>query len=150
MARFTVDATAHVASTAVPGELTVSAALSDTTIAGQPVTKGQAQFTFTAGAVSRTLPGTLPALPSTAGGTVVEEGTQTWLAFPLGQPLVGLDPSDPRIIVGTITYDVFESFRWRDLDVTGYAVGVFDLDATQLTFEPVLNFGATGYHVTIE
>jgi hypothetical protein len=145
MTRFTVRATAHGQGLSLPGKLKVTGALSDTTLDGQPWTKGQAQYTFTAGGLfSRTMAGPLPPLPSTAGGGIVPEGGRTWLVFPFPTPLA-VDPHSRARHQATIIYEVFDSFRWEDQAGPGYSSGVFDIAET--TFEPVRNFGATGYRI---
>jgi hypothetical protein len=50
--------------------------------------------------------------------------------------------------------DVAESFRWRDQGNTGFTTGVWDIAAgaaePAAAFEPVENFGATGYRIERE
>jgi hypothetical protein len=149
MAKCTVAATAHQSGFAVPGTLTTVAAFTGTSIGGQTYTKGEARFTFTAslGGFSQSVTGAIPALPPAPGVTIVEDATGTWLVFPFPEPLA-LDPTDPATHRATITFDVYESFRWQDQNDPGYAAGVFDLTATGA--EPVTNFGVTGYRLAAQ
>lgn len=144
MTRFDVNTTVHVNPVAVPGTVTVTAALSDTTIDGQGRSQGWVQYTFNiAGGV--TTVGTLPQLPSTAGGTIVQEGGNTWLVFPLDTPML-IIPAPGTDHSATIIYQIFESFRWEDQNGNGYTADVFDA-AADGAHEPVMNFGATDYEI---
>jgi hypothetical protein len=147
-ATFTIAAIVH-AGLAVPGDIRVVSALSDTTIDGTSWTQGKTTFTFIAGAIQQTVPGVIPPLPSTGGGSIVQTGGKTWMIFPFPTPLT-LYPSMKKDYQATIIYKVFESFRWEDQSLPGYTAKVFDVDALKLTFEPVRNFGATGYGVEIK
>lgn len=142
MTTFTVKATVHLGG-AVAGDLAVTVALSDTTVGGTAWSKGKASFTF----AQQTLPATVPPLPSTGGGMIVEEPGKTWLVFPFPTPLqVSAAAQDQS---ATIVYDVFESFRWQDQTTAGYSPNVFDVDPLALSWEQLKNFGATGYSVEI-
>ena len=44
--------------------------------------------------------------------------------------------------------NMHESFRWMDEPTAGFTDGVFD--ATPTTFEPVLQFGANSFALTVE
>jgi hypothetical protein len=145
MATFTVAATGHGAGLAVPGKVTVTAALSDTTIKGAPWKQNQAEFTGDFKPLPPvTIPAPLPPLPTTGGGSVVQEGGRTWLVFQLPEPLK-VSPATDRDHRATIIYRVRESFRWQDQQKAGFAPKVFDIDMTG--FEAVKSFGATGYAV---
>lgn len=144
---FTVATTVHVG-VPVGGTIKVQTALSDTTLEGKPWTQGQTTFTFAAGSFQQTLPATLPPLPTTGGGSIVQTGGRTWLVFPFPTPLsVGPSAKDHK---ATIVYKVFESFRWQDEVKAGYTAKVFDVDGLALSFEPVKSFGATGYAIETE
>jgi hypothetical protein len=146
---FTVAATVHRGGLPVAGDIRVLTALSDGTLEGKPWKQGETTFTFKAGAAQQTVPGTLPALPSTGGGSVVQSGGRTWLLFPFPTP-IAISPASPKSHKATIVYEVYESFRWEDESKAGYAPKVFDVDAGTLGFEPVRNFGATGYSVELD
>jgi hypothetical protein len=146
--QFTVDMTAHYLGFSIPGTLTVTGALSDTVIDGEDWPMGRASYRFTAAGYDVTQPGTLPPFPSTGGGTVYQDDEGTWMLFPFPTPLVIADtPASHR---ATIIYQVYQSFRWQDQELTGYAAGVFDGDSAAGTTEPVLNIGATGYAIEID
>ncbi len=146
--QFTVSATVHAAGLAVPGDIVVKAALSDTTHQGKAWKQGQATFTFKAGTLQQTAPGLLPPLPSTAGGAVVQQGGKTYMVFTYPAPIV-IAPSAGKSYSGTMVYKVFESFRWQDEAKPNYKAKVFDVDGLGLAFEPVKGFGATGYGVEL-
>ncbi len=151
MTRFDVDVTVHVTvpSASVPGEANVVAALSDCTIDGQARSQGWAQYAFhVPNYPSVTTEGTLPDLPSTGAGTIVKENGRMWLVFPIDPPLT-VAPIPNVATKLTITYDIYESFRWEDQSTEGYAQGVFDSDQSGNT-EPVRKFGATEYHIAVE
>ncbi|HEY3355952.1 MAG TPA: hypothetical protein VGQ83_22055 [Polyangia bacterium] len=147
MARCAVAATAHLGTASIPGTFTITGAFRDTTIDGTPLTHGQARYAFEALGQTQSSGGALPPLPSTPGGTVVTDASGTWLVFQLPQPLP-IDPTSPATHRATITYEVYESFRWQDQATAGFADGVFDLTATAA--EPVVSFGATGYRIEAE
>lgn len=147
LVRTTVAATIHGGS-ATPGTVTVVSALSDTAVEGVPWAQGRTEYTVKAGvALSVTFPGAAPSFPSTSGGTVAQEAGRTWLVFPFTTPFV-IDPEDPAPRAATITYDVYQSFRWQEQSAAGYASGAFDVDPASMSSEPVRNLGATGYHTT--
>ena len=145
--QFTVSATVH-AGLALPGDIQVKAALSDTTMDGKPWKQGQTTFTFKAGAITQTVPGLLPPLPSTGGGSVVQKGGKTFMLFAYPAPII-VAPVATRSYSGTMVYKVFESFRWQDETKPNYKKKVFDVDALAMTFELVKSFGATGYGVEL-
>ncbi|MFH1132243.1 MAG: hypothetical protein V1754_12975 [Pseudomonadota bacterium] len=141
---FKIDGTVH-ATLAFPGEIQVIGALSDTTINGESWKQGQATYTFSL--VPQPIPATLPLLPSTAGGTIIQKNGQTWMVFSFDKP-ISIPLSKGKNWEGTITYEVFKSFRWQDEQKTGYKDGVFDVTALPApSYEPVMNFGATGYRI---
>ena len=151
MARFDVDVTVHtmISPTGIAGTATVTAALSDATIDGHARSQGWAQEVFT---IPNLLPitkdTTLPDLPSTAAGTIVEENGKMWLVFPLN-PSLPVAPIPNIAHKLTMVYDEFESFRWDDQPTSGYSDGVFDSDQDGNT-EPLQNVGATDYHIIVE
>jgi hypothetical protein len=146
MARFTVDATAHSGAAQFAGTMTVLDAISETTIDGTPFTKGKCELTFTAGSFTNTQSYTLPPLPGTAGGTLVDDGPRTWMVFPFPTPMA-IDPTDTTTHQATVIYETFESFRWEEKPASGYLDGAWDVNANLVDSEVVKNFGATGYRV---
>lgn len=139
-ASFDVDATVHAMGNHMPGTISVFAALSDHNDGTKDWTQGQAEYTFSL--YPTPMAAVIPALPSTVGGQVVQEDGETWLVFEFDQPMT-LSPDITQDINATMVFEVFESFRWEDQDLTDYTDGV--LDTTAVSSEPVLNFGATGY-----
>lgn len=149
MSRFDVETDLHVTSPSatLPGTLTVTAALSDTILDSVARDKGWVEYSFDLmGGIATQ--GQLPPLPSTAGGTVVEESDRTWLIFPISPPAV-IEPQPTRDRSATIIYEVYESFRWEDLRTAGYSAGRFDTEDSG-TSEPVCNFGATAYRIVFD
>lgn len=149
MTRFDVLTTVHVTMppTALPGTMSVVGALSDCVIDGTARTQDWAEFTFNvAGGITR--PGALPGMPATGGGTIVREGGRTWMVFPLSESL-NILPVPGASKTATITYYTYESFRWTEQDEAGYAVGTFDT-RDDGAHEPLTNFGALDYAITIE
>ncbi|MHB8873818.1 MAG: hypothetical protein ACYC8T_09060 [Myxococcaceae bacterium] len=148
LVRTTIDAVAH-AGLVVPGKLTVTSALSDTTVSGSAWAKGDTTYGFvpTGTTVGQSFTGPTPAMPSTAGGSVVQDASHTWLLFPFSTAFT-IDPMDTTEVSATVHYEVYRSFRWQDQTATGYAAGVFDLDPGAMSSEPVRNFGATGYYTS--
>lgn len=149
--RTTVNATAHSGTGfSFPGKLTVVSALSDAVYLGSQRAKGYTTYGFVpdGAGVSFSFPGPAPVLPSSSGGAFPStDATRTWLVFPFSTPfVVSAGDSSPRST--TIHYEVFESFRWQDVQDAGYGAGAFDLDGPAMSAEPVKNFGATGYRTT--
>jgi hypothetical protein len=149
MARFTVDATAHSGSASLAGTMTILDAISDVTIDGTPFTKGQCQLHFVSQSFSNTQAYALPPLPGTAGGTIVDDGPRTFMLFPFPLPLA-IDPADTATHKATVTFETFESFRWEEKQLGGYADGVWDVAMNVADAEAVKNFGATGYGLATE
>lgn len=148
LVRTTVATTAHAAGNAVPADVTIVSALGDTLVGGVAWAKGRTEYHVKVGTtIDTTFPGTAPPLPATSGGMVVQDATHTWLVFPFSTPFV-IDPTDSTPQVATITYEVFQSFRWEEQASPGFTGGVFDLDVATMSTEPVRNFGTTGYHTT--
>ena len=69
------------------------------------------------------------------------------MVFAFDQPITLTSQLDRNLSV-SIVFEVFDSFRWEDQDEPEYTDGVFDTTAT--TYEPVRNFGATGYRFEYE
>lgn len=159
--RVTVDATVHTSGVAIPGTLTIVGVYSCNGCSyrytdpesGSVLSPGQAAFTFRSMGSRVTQVGELPPLPATAGGQVVQDTEGTWLVFPLPFPFVPPTPqhlTNPADVCrATITYDVASSFRWRDETRTGYTTSTFDVEPGTFHYEPVVNFGATGYRVDL-
>jgi hypothetical protein len=146
MARFTVDATAHSGSASLAGAVTVLDAISDATIDGTPLTKGQCRLHFESPSYSTTLTYTLPPLATATGGTLVDDGPRTWLLFPFPLP-IDIDPADTATHQATVTFETYESFRWEEKALSGYTTGVWDVAMATTDAEAVKSFGATGYHL---
>lgn len=140
---FTVAATVH-APGPLPGEVTVTAALSDGKLDGTDVKQGDVSYVFSV--FPTPIPGVLPPLPPTPGGQIVQQGGETWMVFPFTKPLF-ISSASPTDWTATITYQVADSFRWEDdTSKAGHQPDVFDVTALPTpSFEAVKSFGATGY-----
>ena len=149
LALVTVDATAHLGALNPPGKLTITSALSDTTVGGTAWVKGKTEYSFLANgaATPQGFTGLAPPLPNGPGVSIVQEAHRTWLVFPFTAPFI-INPADTSPQVATIHYEVYKSFRWQDQTSAGYATDVLDLNPIAMDAEPVKNFGATGYHTT--
>jgi hypothetical protein len=149
MTRFDVETTVHTTMppAQVPGTVTVVAALSDAIIDNEQRSQDWVEYTFNVmGGITTT--GSLPELPSTGGGTVVKQNGELWLVFALQSGLT-ISPLPTQDHTATITYEIYESFRWEDQQQANYTEGVFDAQAEGTT-EPVMNFGATGYSISVD
>lgn len=150
MTSFEVDTVLHPTVIPVPstGKLSVLGALSDVTIEGSAHAKGWAQYTFSFLSTPFSQQATLPAFPSTGVGTIEETATTTSLlfAFPSAMPVASVLNASFK---ATLTMDEYQSFRWADQANPGYQAGKFDTEQAGSS-EPVMNVGATGYHITLE
>lgn len=141
---FDIDATVHHQEMILPGQVEVFGVLSDTIVDGVQRSKGEASYTF----MGYTVQGTLPPLPSTAIGALIEEDGSTYLVFAFSQPVFISSVMEQDMTV-TIVFEVHESFRWQDQDLPGFQPQVFDV-TTSMESEPVVCFGATGYRIEMD
>ena len=136
------DAAFHFMGTPTPGPLNIFAALSDCVIDQQSYSQNDAEYTFN----SVTYDGTLPQLPTTSVGTIEQTGGETLLTVILPESLdLRAPPENDQNV--TVVFEVYECFRWQELQQPDYQDGVFDF--TQTSYEPVMNFGATGYRIEL-
>ncbi len=147
--RYRIAATLHYQGLDLPGELDNVQVLSNgTMLDGVLRQAGWYEYVFVTG--GQEFPATgddapVPEWSNTGGFSVtVEDGAWTY-QFPV---LLPLSPDVTEDVDVVLEVNMFESFRWRDLDEPDYAPGVFD--TTDTTFEPVLRFGANGYSVYTE
>jgi hypothetical protein len=145
-AKFTVAATAH-AGFDLPGNVTLTVALSDTVIEGTAWPKGKGHFDFM-GLVAMDITVPPGSLPASNGVTIVEDATSTSLILPMPSPLVVTpDPADDPSS-GTITFLTGDAFTWTDLDEPSNTIDVWDV--SQQEIEPVTGMGARRYTVAFE
>lgn len=137
------DAALHFMGTPTPGAVNIFAALSDCIIDEQSYNQNDAEYTFNA----QTIHGTLPELPTTPLGTIEQDGVLTFLTVILPEPLDLRAPLENDQNV-TVVFEVYECFRWQEQQQTNYQDGVFDF-TDQFSYEPVMNFGATGYRIEL-
>ncbi len=144
-ASFDVDATVHAMGNNLPGTISVFVALSDFNDGTRDWSLGQAEYTFSL--YPTPVAAVIPAFPSTPAGQVVQKDGETWLVFAFDQPITLTSQFDRDLSV-SVVFEVSDSFRWEDQDEPEYTDGVFD--TTAVTYEPVRNFGATGYRFEYE
>lgn len=140
--RYDVASTLHASGYSIPGKFENVQVLADgTMLDGQRRQKGYYRYTFVSnGLPPQTVEGSDAPTPLTTGqgGISLEPGT--------GGLVYGF-PVDLTIDLG-VTHDLnaifelntHENFRWVDLEIPGYAKGVYD--TTPTSFEPVTSFGA--------
>jgi hypothetical protein len=87
----------------------------------------------------------LPKLPAAGGISLESEGPESFYVFPTS---VTIDPDEPKDQRVVCEVNVYESFRWQDQDLPGYAARVYD--TTPTTFEPVMAFGASAFSLNVE
>jgi len=83
-AAFSVDVAAHTPMGIVSNRADVMGALADMTYEDEAFDQGEATYDF----MGFEVPATLPPLPTTGGGTVIQEDGETWMIFPFVEPLV--------------------------------------------------------------
>lgn len=147
--KYAVDARLHTGLGAVDGLYDNVQALSDgAVIDGVKKNKGDFRYSFVAnGATLGTLEGAdapTPVATSAGGITMDMSGPETFYVFPIQ---MAIDPTVTRDQVVDFELNVFESFRWQDQALLGYAAGVYD--TTPSSFEPVMAFGANSFKLDI-
>jgi len=146
--RYSVAATMH-GPPVVPGGYDNVQALSDgAVIDGVSRKKGYFKYTFVVGGTpAGTREGEnapTPVATATGGIGMDMSGPETFYVFPVQ---VAIDPNVAVDQVAKFVVNVFESFRWQDQSMPGYATKVFD--TTPSGFEPIMAFGANTFALTI-
>ena len=147
--KYRIDATMHASGFDLPGEFDNFQALSDDTMfEGTLYQSGDYEYLFDAGSMTFPASGSDAPVPEydAAGGFSVRFEDGEWAYyFPVNLPVTPDLPTDLTLVLAV---NMHESFRWMDEAGTGFTDGVFD--ATPTTFEPVLQFGANSFALTIE
>jgi hypothetical protein len=147
--KYRIDATMHANGFDLPGEFDNFQALSDDTMfEGTLYQSGDYEYLFDAGSMTFPASGTGAPVPEyeAGGGFSVRFEDGEWAYyFPVNLPV---NPELPGDIALVLSVNMHESFRWMDETGTGFTDGVFD--ATPTTFEPVLQFGANSFALTVE
>lgn len=147
LTRFVLDATLHYAGSALPGTLEETIALADgVPIDGAPRARGWYRVVFESAGMRFPSEGSglePPDLSTAAFEVRVEDG-QTAYYFAIDLE-VARDERDHDLYFDVA---VHEPVRWIDHDEPGFAAGV--LDVTPTSHEPIVQFGASAYALSIE
>jgi hypothetical protein len=147
--KYEVAATLHTSGLDLPGKFDNLQVLSDdTTVDGNTYDAGHYEYVFTTGGMSYPTSGEnapVPEWSGVGGFEVVSEGGEWAYYFPVSLPV---DPTLNTNLRIDLAVNMHESFRWQDETMTGYVDGVFDTTTT--TFEPVKQFGANSFALTVK
>jgi len=146
---YRVEATMHASGFDLAGHFENFQALSDNSLfEGYLFDSGDYDYVFVGASMSFPASGVGAPVPEyeAAGGFSVRFEDGEWAYyFPVSLPVNPELPGDLAIVLDV---NMHESFRWMDEPTTDFTAGVFD--ATPTTFEPVLQFGANSFAVTLE
>ncbi len=147
--RWTVDTTMHAQGSDLPGELETLQVLSDgTTIDGETHDHGWARTVFRAGVLEvprESEDGVLGAQRPGSDISVELVGDETIFTFPIDLEVVPGAADDVDMVFEVNSH---ECFRWEDQEGDGYSPGVFDTEPA--AYEPVRQFGANSFRVTMD
>ena len=147
--KYRIEATMHASGFDLPGEFDNFQALSDNTMyEGTLYQSGDYEYLFDAGSMTFPASGSDAPVPEyeVGGGFSVRFEDGEWAYyFPVNLPVTSELTSDLTLV---LEVNMHESFRWMDEPTAGFTDGVFD--ATPTTFEPVLQFGANSFALTVE
>ncbi len=147
--KYEVAATMHANGLTLPGTFDNLQVLTDgTTVDGATFDAGHYDYVFTTSGMTFPASGENAPIPewSSVGGFEVKSENGEWAYyFPVNLPV---DPTIETDVAVVLEVNMHESFRWQDQPTAGYATDVFD--ATPTTFEPVKQFGANTFGVTVE
>ncbi|MFO0553846.1 MAG: hypothetical protein U0271_36020 [Polyangiaceae bacterium] len=147
--RYDVAATLHNGALMLAGTFDNLQVLSDASLVDGTVRDaGYYEYVFHTGGSSFPTSGSNAPIPEwqSAGGFSVRFENGEWAYyFPVSLPL---DPNLAQDASVTFEVNMHESFRWQDQALTDYATGVFDVTPT--SFEPVMQFGANSFAVTVD
>ncbi len=144
--RFTIDATLHEGADAMAGTLTGLQVTSEgAVVEGSARPQGYYEQTFSGPGVEREFSGDdapLADQSQTAGAEAIIENGQWAVYFPLD-----LSVEAEATGVLNVRANMSEAFRWEDLPMSGFEAGAYDM--TPPLYEPVLQFGANRFDVTL-
>jgi hypothetical protein len=147
--KYQVAATMHTNGLTLPGTFDNLQVLTDgTMVDGATYDAGHYDYLFTTSGMTFPASGENAPIPewSSAGGfEVVSENGEWAYYFPVTLPV---DPTLDTDVAVVLSVNMHESFRWQDEPTAGYATDVFD--TTPTTFEPVKQFGANTFTVSVE
>ncbi len=147
--KYRVDATMHASGLVIPGQFDNVQTLSDNSLVdGQLTQSGDYTYVFEGAGMRFPQSGSdapVPEYEAVGGFSVRFEDGEWAYYFPVNLPVNPDLPEDFAII---LEVNMHESYRWMDQTSPGFAAGVFDVTPT--TFEPVLQFGANSFDVSVE
>ncbi|MDW8249036.1 MAG: hypothetical protein RMJ98_07010, partial [Myxococcales bacterium] len=86
----------------------------------------------------------IPTQPDSGGFSVSFVGGQWIYEFPVS---FTIDHDTQGVIDAVLHVNMFESFRWKDENKSGFLPKIFDVTPT--SFEPVQRFGANSFEVKL-
>lgn len=144
--RYTVDGTLHYLDYHLPGEFVFFRAYSNTTYGTEFYLAGTGYIEFRGATIIR--------IPTTSAYTIDLGGVQTelidgefWMTFPYRRTLP-IDSTSPDNHWARFHWEIYEAFRWEDLDQDNFSEGEWDVTSTIYDGEQIHVPGVTGYHVT--
>jgi hypothetical protein len=147
-ARYKVDATAHYMGFSTPGEYDSLVVFTDkTNVKNKVRNSGDIESTFRGGGQTYgPYEGNTPIPAWQSGGITLEiKNGQGSYVYPA---LVTVDPTIKSDVNVVFEVNMHECFRWEDTNNFGYQKGVWDTELT--TYEPLKQFGANSFRLTIE
>jgi len=149
MTSFNVSTTVHPGGLpSVTGPVSVVAAVSDTTIDTEAREKGWMKYSFSLGSIDFDREDTLPPMPDSETGDVIDESDKTWLLMNLSENMT-ISPSITDNYIATVDLKVQDCFRWEDQSTAGYTSDVFDSEDDG-SHEPLMVFGPGEYQVIVQ
>jgi hypothetical protein len=146
---FDVNSTAHAYNMSIPGDLHVYYAIGNHTDSnGKEHKIGDVSGYFNA--VGQKIPYNAHhpvnfSLSDPDTGVDTSTG-KTLFLFKLERPIIKEAMTDH--LDTTLHFNIFEAFRWQDIDKTNYKPNIFDISSVITENEPVLRYGANHYRVT--
>ena len=147
-ARYEVDATMHRLDGTYDGVAHSFQVIADgTDVGGVVYDAGHYEVSFSATGATGGWSGEdalFPDYSATPGAVGVVEGGEWAVYFPIDLEITETPTADATL---TLDVNMHEAFRWTDLLLLGYELGVFDV--TDLSFEPVVRFGGNSFELTL-
>lgn len=106
---------------------------------------GEGWVGYDIGGIAGRIPYVFPEPPALAGVSLVTDGDATWMVFPFTHPFV-IGADDTAEHWSRMFWEIYESFRWTDVRLDGYAAGRWDVAPAGTTETPEM-FGVSGFHI---
>jgi hypothetical protein len=135
----------HYAGATLPATFQIFKAFSTCDYDGHHYTAGEGWIGYDVSGYVGQIPYAFPELAALGGVSFVTEGDSFWVVFPFTHPFV-IGESDSAEHWSRMFWEIFESFRWTDIRLTGYAAGRWDVAPAGETEAPGM-FGVSGYHI---